>query len=79
MTGQECSRTKTFFKDTKRENYQVLTGGNGAGGTMMNSLYPIRTEEELGNGELNLGRGGGRVEKKERLPIESCSSGGGNE
>lgn len=43
---------------------------------MMNSLYPIRTEEELGNGELNLGGGRGRVEKKERLPIESCSSGG---
>lgn len=42
---------------------------------MMNSLYCIRTEEELGNGELNFG--GGRVEKKERLPIESCSSGGG--
>lgn len=43
---------------------------------MMNSLYRIRTEEELGNGELNFG-GGGRLEKKERLPIESCSSGGG--
>lgn len=24
---------------------------------MMNSLYRIRTEEELGNGELNLGGG----------------------
>lgn len=32
---------------------------------MMNSLYRIRTEEELGNGELNLG-GGGRTGGKER-------------
>lgn len=31
---------------------------------MMNSLYRIRTEEELGNGELNWG--GGRTGGKER-------------
>lgn len=75
MTGQEFSRTKTFFKDTKRESYQVLTGETGRGhDDEFIVSYPYR--RRAWKWRVEFGGGGGRVEKKERLPIESCSSGG---
>lgn len=42
---------------TRKEKVIKLKRGKRGGGTMMNSLYRIRIEEELGNGE---GRTGGK-------------------